>query len=107
MSLLFGGGKRTKPQYSSLQVQTSSSNMPVVLAWGLCRLSPNLIWYDDFASHKQKAQGGKGGGGKGGAQYTYTTALAMALCQGVSAGIQRVFVDNDKTATLSKLNLVF
>jgi hypothetical protein len=107
MSLLFGSGKRTKPQYSSLQVQTSSSNMPVTLAWGLCRLSPNIIWYGDFKSHKAKAQGGKGGGGKGGAQYTYTTALQMALCQGVSAGIQRIFVDNDKTSTLSKLNLVF
>lgn len=107
MSLIFGGGQKSKPQYSSLQVQTSASNMPVTVAGGLCRLAPNLMWFDDFESHKQKPQGGKGGGGKGGSQYTYSTAVMMGLCQGPSTGIQRVFVDNEKNSNLTKLNLTF
>jgi hypothetical protein len=80
--------------------------MPITLAWGLCRLSPNLIWYGDFASQQQSAQGGKGGGGgKGSGQYDYTAAVIMALCQGVAPAIQRIWVDSDKTSTLTKLNL--
>lgn len=107
MSLIFGSGQKSKPQYSSLQVQSSSSNLPIPLGWGLGRVAPNLIWFDDFQSHKQAPQGGKGGGGKGGTQYTYTCATQMGLCQGESDGVVKVFVDNDKNSSLSKLNLVF
>lgn len=106
MSLFFGSRQKSKPQYSSLQVQSSANNLPLPLAWGLLRLAPNLIWYGDFKSHKQSA-GGKGGGGKGGSQYTYSASVAMALCQGVSAGILRVFRDNEKNATLASLGLTF
>jgi hypothetical protein len=97
---------KSKPQYSSLQVQSSSNNLPLPLCWGLIRLAPNLMWYGDFAAHKQSA-GGKGGGGKGGTQYTYSASLQMAICQGVSTGIQRVFRDNEKNASLSSLGLTF
>lgn len=107
MSLLFGGGSKTKPQYSSLQVQSSASNMPVPLGWGLGRVSPNLVWFGDFKSHKAKPQGGKGGGGKGGGQYVYTCAVQMGLVQGVSPGVNKVYVDNDKNSSLAKLNLTF
>lgn len=107
MSLIFGSGQKTKPQYSSLQVQSSSSNLPVPLGWGLGRVAPNLIWFDDFASQQQKPEGGKGGGGKGSGQYTYSCAVQMGLVQGESAGVVRVFRDNEKNASLSQLNLVF
>lgn len=106
MSLFFGARQKSKPQYSSLQVQSSSNNLPLPLCWGLTRLAPNLIWYGDFKAHKQKAAG-KGGGGKGGAQYTYSASVEMALCQGVSDGVLRVFRDNEKNATLSSLGLTF
>ena len=108
MSLIFGSGQKQKPQYSSLQVQSSSNNVAVPLGWGLTRVAPNLIGWWDFKSHKAKQQGGKGGGGKGGGQYTYTAAVAMALvigpCDG--SGVHKVFVDNDKDSSLAKLNLV-
>lgn len=106
MSLFFGSRMKSKPQYSSLQVQSSSNNLPLPLCWGLTRLAPNLMWYGDFKAHKQKAAG-KGGGGKGGAQYTYSASLQMAICQGPSAGIIKVFRDNEKNATLASLGLTF
>jgi hypothetical protein len=87
VSLFFGSRMKSKPQFSSLQVQSSNNNAPLPLAWGLTRLAPNLIWYGDFKAKKQKAAG-KGGGGKGGSTYTYSASVQMALCQGVSPGVR-------------------
>lgn len=106
MSLFFGSRMKSKPQFSSLQVQSSNNNAPLPLAWGLIRLAPNLIWYGDFKAKKQKAAG-KGGGGKGGSTYTYSASVQMALCQGVSGGVLRIFRDNEKNASLSSLGFTF
>lgn len=106
MSLFFGSRMKSKPQFSSLQVQSSNNNAPLPLCWGLTRLAPNLIWYGDFKAKKQKAAG-KGGGGKGGSTYTYSASVQMALCQGVSPGVLKVYRDNEKNATLSSLGLTF
>lgn len=106
MSLFFGSRMKAKPQFSSLQVQSSSNNLPLPLVWGLIRLAPNLMWYGDFQAKKQKA-GGKGGGGKGGSTYTYSASIQMALCQGVSPGVLKVYRDNEKNATLSSLGFTF
>lgn len=106
MSLFFGSRMKSKPQYSSLQVQSSNNNTPLPLVWGQTRLAPNLIWYGDFKAKKQKPAG-KGGGGKGGTTYTYSASVQMAICQGVSAGIVKVFRDNEKNASLSSLGLTF
>ena len=103
MAGIFGGGSSTKPTYNSLQVQTSSLNLPIPLVWGAQRVSPNLIWFGDFKTHK-KSSGGKGGGGKGATTYTYSAAVAMALCEGPIVGIGKVWADKQKT-TLSKLKL--
>ena len=107
MSLFFGSRQKTKPQFSSLQVQSSSNNTPLPLVWGQTRVAPNLIWYGDFKATKQKPQGGKGGGGKGGTQYKYSASVQMALQQGVCGGVVKVWRDNDKNATLSSLGLTF
>lgn len=107
MSLLFGSRQKSKPQYSSLQVQSSNNNTPLPLVWGQTRVAPNLIWYGDFKATKQKPQGGKGGGGKGGTQYKYSASVQMALAQGPSAGIIKIWKDQDKNATMSSLGLTF
>lgn len=106
MSMLFGSGKKTKPEYQGVQVQTSSNATPLPLVWGLQRLAPNLIWYGDFKAKPVKA-GGKGGGGKGAQQYDYSASVEMALCQGPSAGILRCFIDKLKTGTISSLGYTF
>jgi Putative phage tail protein len=87
-----------KPDYTALQLQTSTSTLPIPIVWGQNRISPNLIWYANFQA--VPAGSGKGVGGKGGAvssakgsnsaaagaDYTYTADLIMALCEGPIAG---------------------
>ena len=78
-----------KPDYTALQVQTSTSTLPIPIVWGQNKLAPNLIWYANFKA--VPGGSGKGVGGKGGAfgagaaasaDYTYTADLIMALCEG-------------------------
>ena len=53
-----------KPDYTALQVQTSTSTLPIPIVWGQNRLAPNLIWYANFKA--VPGGSGKGVGGKGG-----------------------------------------
>lgn len=97
MSFFFGGGGgKQKPQYTGLQIQTSSNSMPVALVWGQTRISPNLIWHGDFKTHKKKQKAGKGGPKI--TTYTYSSSIMMALCEGQIVGIGRVFKDKEQTS---------
>ncbi len=82
-----------KPDYTALQIQTSTSILPIPIVWGRNKISPNLIWYENFRAvpgGSGKGLGGKGGAFGGGAaasaNYTYTADLIMALCEGPIAG---------------------
>ena len=98
--------KNQKPDYTGLQIQTSTSALPVPIVWGQNRLAPNLIWYANF-----KSSGGKGGG-KGGLFHptsnsvTYSADIAMALCEGYIGGIGQIWRDQS-TYGLSDLGLTF
>ena len=54
-----------KPDYTALQIQTSTSTLPIPIVWGRNKISPNLIWYANFQA--VPGSSGKGVGGKGGA----------------------------------------
>jgi hypothetical protein len=101
MSFFFGGGgKKVKPQYTGLQMQTASSTQALYIMWGANRVAPNLIWYGDFKSHKKKQKAGKGGGSA--TTYTYSASVIMALCDGGNDGIhdvRTVYRDNDSNTT--------
>lgn len=105
MASLLGSSTNTKVlRYTGIQIQTSAQGVPISLFWGQQRISPNVIQYDNFESHKQ-SMGGKGGGGKSGASYTYTAAVVMGLCEG-SAELDTILTGGDAT-TLSAMNLTF
>jgi Putative phage tail protein len=115
VSGLFGGGTQpaaVKPDYTGLQIQTAVNTLPIPLVWGMSRLAPNVIWYDNFQTIVNNGggkSGGKGGifsGGNSGAtaNYTYTAAVILALCEGPIAGIGSVW-KNQSTYTLSSLGL--
>jgi len=92
MSGLFGTTiKAGKPQYTGVQIQTSASNLPVPLVWGMTRVGPNLFWYGDFKANKKKQKSGKGGVKQ--EYYEYSASLIMGLCEGPIVGINRVFID--------------
>lgn len=100
MSFFFGGGKAKKPQYTGLQLQTSSSVVAVPVGWGLQRFAPNLIWYGDFKSKKKKVKAGKGGPKQ--TEYTYSASIIQALCEGTISGVDRAWKD-DERSTLAAL----
>lgn len=109
MSFLFGGGgSKVKPKFTGIQLQTSSQTAALTIAWGANRFAPNIVWYGDFASHKQKQKAGKGGGTV--TDYTYTASCIFALCEGGNhatgiQGVGKVWKDQDTSATLSSLGL--
>jgi len=83
------GNSNAKPDFNALQIQTSTSILPIPIVWGQNKVSVNLIWYANFRA--VPGSGGKGIGGKGGvfgggsaasSNYTYTADLIMALCEG-------------------------
>src|ERR1700691_673299 len=110
MSGLLGGGRKNNgPTIASgLALQSSVYGNPITIIYGTTRVAPNLIWTGDFVA-TPVATGGKGGkgtvvggGGKGGGgQYTYQTAVAMALCEGPIVGIGDVYVDKSVTSLSS------
>lgn len=87
------GQNFTENRVGALRIQTSTQGIPITIAYGTNRLTPNMIWYGDFTSiaHTETSQGG-GGGGKGGGggqavtttrtTYTYTVGLLLGLCEG-------------------------
>lgn len=93
MSFFFGGGGKTKPQYTGLQTQTSSSALPVPICWGQNRVAPNIIWQGDFKSHKHKQ--GKGGG-KSMTTYTYSASFQLGICWGEIHSVVTIWKDQSK-----------
>ena len=54
-----------KPDYTSLQIQTATSTLPIPIVWGRNKVAPNVIWFANFRA--VPGGSGKGIGGKGGA----------------------------------------
>ena len=80
----------TKPQYTGLQVQTSTNSMPIPILLGTNSIAPNIIWYDNFTTITTKEeQGGKGGGSVTTTSYSYTADVMMAICEGPIFSIPR------------------
>ena len=105
MSSWLFGKKNTSniPNYTGLSIQTSVLDTPITIAWGKCKLSPNIIWTNNFQQYSSGG-GGKGGavGGKGAKQTTYTTGIILALCEGTIQSITQVWQNNasDSIASL-------
>jgi Putative phage tail protein len=88
-----------KPDFTSLQIQTSTAILPIPIVWGRNKIAPNVIWFANFRAvpgGSGKGIGGKGGvfgGGAAGNSYTYTADLILGLCEGPIAGTGYVWKD--------------
>lgn len=84
-------------QYTGLQIQSSSSAVPIPIVYGVNKCAGNLIWYGNFIAYPQYSkQGGKGGGGRGNITgYNYTTAFVMGLCEGPIGGVLSIWKDQE------------
>lgn len=99
----FGHNQKSKPSYTGLQLNTSSSVLPVALTGGASRMGVNLWDYVDFQAHKQKQKSGKGFGGGSGTSYTYSASPVLGLCVGEIAGIGKAWQDKGEVADYSTL----
>lgn len=100
MSLIFGKKQKTKPQFTGLSAQTSTSNIAIPLYYGKNRGSHNIIWQGDFKSHKHKQGKGMGGGST---TYTYSASFICALCWGPGINVTRVWKDQSKETSYAAL----
>lgn len=96
------------PQYTGIQVQASSSALPIPIIWGVPLVAPNVVWAGDFVALPQySSSSGKGGlFGSGGGQltgYDYRTAVALGLCEGPISAVRWAY-DGQTTYYLSDLN---
>lgn len=106
MSFLFGAPQSistTENKASAMQLQNSSQGLPVAIVYGMSRIAGDNIWYGDFTAipHEQSTGGGKGlgGGGAPSTMYTYTTGIALAVCEGPITGYGQVWADKSITTT--------
>ena len=95
---LFGGHNTTirENKISSFTVSTAEYGSTVPEILGTTRISPNVIYYDDFTAHEHRKsqRSGKGGGSKTTTiSYTYTVAVILALCEGQISGIGKMWKD--------------
>ncbi|HYA73062.1 MAG TPA: phage tail protein, partial [Roseiarcus sp.] len=94
-----------KPDYTGLQLQTSTSTLPIALVYGQTKIAGNVIWYANFQTHGEKSGGGKGAMFSSPAtSYYYTADLIIALCEGPISAIGEIWRDQS-TYTLAGLGL--
>ena len=108
MGFLRAGNTNTQiTKYSGLQVQTTSSSVPVPIAYGANILAPNCFWYK-FQPSPQYAGGkggGKGGGGGTPSSYTYSCAIMMGIAEGPIVGIGNIWQTSTTAVDLASLGL--
>lgn len=102
------------PSYTGLQIQTAVNALPIPIVWGMAKIAPNLVWYNNFQTIPISSGGGGGGGGKGlfnssagtgsTTSYDYTASVILALCEGPIVGINQIW-RGQSDYTLSGLGL--
>lgn len=108
---LTGGGSRKRhvegARLEDLAVQTSTYGRVIPSVYGTARVAGNIIWARPIkelqtTSTATTRSGGKGGGGLGGGggsqtttetTYSYYTNLAISICEGEVASIDRIWAD--------------
>lgn len=96
----------------ALQLQSSAYGVSLTVAYGVARVSGNLLWYNNFKAipHTSSSGGGKGGVSQQNTTYSYTASVMMGLCEGTVAAVSRIwkgkaiYADTDTTA-LAQLGL--
>ena len=113
MSGLLGGAKNTVTEaerVANFQVNSATYGEVVPVVFGTTRISGNIIDYFNFTpiSHSETTHTGKGGGSSStNITYTYKGAVLLGLCEGLSAGVGKVWQGTDTITTLSALGFNF
>jgi hypothetical protein len=77
---------------SVFNLQSSCYGGVIPMAWGVCQLSGNIVWYGGFKSvATTKTQGGKGGVTQTSTSYAYQADVMMGLANTRISGITRIW----------------
>lgn len=81
------------------RIMGASEGAAVGQIWGRTRVGGQVIWATRFTEHATTHGGGKGAPPQPKVtEYSYSVSLAVALCEGVIAGVGRVWADGVEVA---------
>ena len=108
MSFLFGGGVKTTTRadkIASFQSTACDFGTPLPIAYGTCKLAPNLINFQNYTTveNRTTVKTGKHSSSTS-IDYNYYVYLELALCEGIIDGIGKVYSGDDTFASLAAFN---
>lgn len=77
---------------------------PVPLLYGTCKISPNLICYQDFETKEKRVTQKSGKSKSTTITYLYYVYTELALGEGVIGGVKKIWVGDTAYSSLSALN---
>lgn len=103
---LFKGAKTTTraDKIEAFQSTTCDFGTPLPIAYGTCKLSPNLVNYQNLTCVEVKTTQKSGKSKTTTINYQYSVYAELALCEGVIDGIGKIWVGDDVYLDLVKLN---
>ena len=107
MSFIFGGSKTTTraEKIASFQSTACEFGSPLPIAYGTCKMAPNLINYQDFTTieNRTTVKTGKHSSATT-IDYDYYVYAELALSEGVIDGIGKIWIGNDVFENLQVFN---
>ena len=103
---LFKGAKFTSrsQKIDAFQSTVCEFGTPVPLLYGTCKVSPNLMCYQDFETKEKRTTQKSGKSKSTTITYLYYVYAELALGEGVISGINKVWVGDTAYAGLGALN---
>lgn len=103
---LFKGAKFTSrsQKIDAFQSTVCDFGTPVPLLYGTCKVSPNLMCYQDFETKEKRTTQKSGKSKSTTITYLYYVYAELALGEGVISGIDKVWVGDTAYAGLGALN---
>jgi hypothetical protein len=93
------GVSRKGPQLSDVNIQSSTEGAPIQRVFGRIRVAGQLLWATQFLQTAKTTKTNVGGKGIGTTvketDYSYSISFAVGLCEGVVAGIGRVWANGN------------
>jgi hypothetical protein len=93
---LIGGETRRGPRLEGGRIPSAEEGAGINRLYGTARIAGTLIWATRFEEAVTRERQGAKGGGQRVETYSYFGNFAIGLCEGVIAGIRRVWADGQE-----------
>lgn len=94
-SLLFPqtGPPLDKGKLDEIRLQAAQQGTPIPIIYGRNRTAGTVLWASGLKETIKTTGGGKGGGSPATNNYTYTTSMALLVCEGPVSKIRRIWAN--------------